>query len=300
MAANEPTTKNLADLYKLARSTGTTSWDAGDQPHQGTGDRPARPPHLLVVDARRRRPPAHDRPRRLLGRRPLLLQRRTRSRKIPNIERDARCAFGVAIHGYDVALEGRAARVTDDAQPQRIARVFAEGGWAPTVASPTSSAPRAPARALVRLRVHARGRLRRDDREPGGRHSLGLPILIPSCSVGPSHHRDSEKACGRRLFRVSALNGGNTRSGRTSTGSAPAPNASPASRNADDRGAQRLTSHTRWVTRSPGTIVVGFSSRSGSPRRPAAKNGRPEPRTTGTWLTTTWSISPSSSAWLPI
>ena len=57
-----------------------------------------------------------------------------RSRKIRNIEHDPRCAFGVAIYGYDVALEGRAARVTDDALLQRLAEVFAEGGWAPTVA----------------------------------------------------------------------------------------------------------------------------------------------------------------------
>ena len=57
-----------------------------------------------------------------------------RSRKIRNIEHDPRCAFGVAIHGYDVALEGRAARVTDEAMLQRLAGVFAEGGWAPTVA----------------------------------------------------------------------------------------------------------------------------------------------------------------------
>ena len=45
-----------------------------------------------------------------------------------------RCAFGVAIHGYDVALEGRATRVTDDALLHRLAQVFAEGGWASTVA----------------------------------------------------------------------------------------------------------------------------------------------------------------------
>ena len=33
-----------------------------------------------------------------------------------------------------MALEGRAIRVTDDALLQRLAEVFAEGGWAPTVA----------------------------------------------------------------------------------------------------------------------------------------------------------------------
>jgi hypothetical protein len=54
------------------------------------------------------------------------------------------------------------------------------------------------------------------------------------------------------------------------------------------------------VTRSPRTIVVGFSNCSGSASAPVAKNGRPEPKTTGTGLRTTWSISPSLNAWLPI
>jgi hypothetical protein len=57
-----------------------------------------------------------------------------RSRKVRNVERDSRCAFGGAIHCYDVALERRAVRVTDDAQLQRLAQVFAAGGWAPTAA----------------------------------------------------------------------------------------------------------------------------------------------------------------------
>jgi hypothetical protein len=56
-----------------------------------------------------------------------------RSRKIRNVERDPRCAFGVAISGYDVSLEGHVARVRDDALLQRLAEVFAGGGWAPTV-----------------------------------------------------------------------------------------------------------------------------------------------------------------------
>jgi hypothetical protein len=55
------------------------------------------------------------------------------SGKIRNIEREPRCAFGVALHGYDVALEGRAARLTDRIRLQRLAEVFAEDGWAPTV-----------------------------------------------------------------------------------------------------------------------------------------------------------------------
>jgi hypothetical protein len=57
-----------------------------------------------------------------------------RTRKIRNVERDPRCAFGIAIFGYDVALEGRAVRVTDRARLQELAEVFAQGGWAPAVA----------------------------------------------------------------------------------------------------------------------------------------------------------------------
>ena len=57
-----------------------------------------------------------------------------RTRKARNVERNPKCSLGVAVHGYDVALEGHAHRVTDDAMLQKLAGVFAEGGWAPTVA----------------------------------------------------------------------------------------------------------------------------------------------------------------------
>jgi len=72
-----------------------------------------------------------------------------RSRKIRNVERDSRCAFGVAIHGYDVALEGRAARVTDDAHCSALRGCSPGAGGhprLPTAASPTSSVPPALAR----------------------------------------------------------------------------------------------------------------------------------------------------------
>ena len=135
MAANEPTAKNLADLYQLApidwadvRRTLETNLTqepgTGGPGHHtfwlSTIDADGRP-HLTAVGA-------------------FWVDGRyyfcggPRSRKIRNVERDPRCVFGVAIHGYDVALEGRAVRVTDDALLQRLAEVFAEGGWAPTVA----------------------------------------------------------------------------------------------------------------------------------------------------------------------
>lgn len=49
-----------------------------------------------------------------------------RSRKIRNIERDPRCALGVAVQGFDVAAEGQATRITDDARLHRLAALFAE------------------------------------------------------------------------------------------------------------------------------------------------------------------------------
>lgn len=135
MTTNEPTAKNLADLYELAplewgdvrralEGNLTQAPGTGGPDHHtfwlSTIDPNGRP-HMTAlgafwVDGR------------------YYFTGGPGSRKIRNIERDPRCAFGVAIHGYDVALEGRAVRVTDQAQLERLAQVFAEGGWAPTVA----------------------------------------------------------------------------------------------------------------------------------------------------------------------
>ncbi|HLI74817.1 MAG TPA: pyridoxamine 5'-phosphate oxidase family protein [Acidimicrobiales bacterium] len=135
MTANEPTTKNLADLYELA----PLDWDdvrreleghltqapgSGGPGHHtfwlSTIDADGRP-HITAVGA-------------FWADGHYYFCGSPRSRKIRNVERDPRCGFGVAIHGYDVAFEGRAFRVTDEAHLERLARVFAEGGWAPTVA----------------------------------------------------------------------------------------------------------------------------------------------------------------------
>jgi hypothetical protein len=135
MAAKQPTAKNLADLYELA----PLNWDgvrkaleANLTQAPGTGGPDHHSFWLSTIDADGR---PHvtavgafwvDGCYYFCG--------GPRSRKIRNIERDPRCAFAVAIHGYDVALEGRAARVTDEAQLGRLATVFAQGGWAPAVA----------------------------------------------------------------------------------------------------------------------------------------------------------------------
>src|SRR5258706_4006730 len=134
MAANEPTAKNLADLYELApldwgdvRRTLETNLTqepgTGGPGHHtfwlSTTDADGRP-HVTAVGVF------------WFGDR-YYFTGGPRSRKIRNLERDPRCAFGVAIHGYDVALEGRAARVTDDAMLHRLGQVFADGRLAPTV-----------------------------------------------------------------------------------------------------------------------------------------------------------------------
>jgi hypothetical protein len=135
MAANRPTAKNLADLYELP----SLDWDdvlATLETNLTQGPETGGPGHhtfwLSTLDADGR--PHMTAVGAFWVDGHYYFCGGPRSRKIRNIERDSRCAFGIAIHGYDVALEGRAARVTDATQLQRLAQVFAEGGWAPTVA----------------------------------------------------------------------------------------------------------------------------------------------------------------------
>jgi hypothetical protein len=55
------------------------------------------------------------------------------TRKSQDLARDPRCSVVLAAAGLDITVEGEAAKVTDEAKLQRIAEVFASGGWAPTV-----------------------------------------------------------------------------------------------------------------------------------------------------------------------
>jgi Pyridoxamine 5'-phosphate oxidase len=135
MAATNPTAKNLADLYDLApldwaevrraiEAQLTQAPATGGPDHHtfwlATTDSDGRP-HMTAVGAFW-----------LDGN--YYFSAGPKSRKARNIERNPQCALGVAVYGYDVALEGHARRVTDDAMLQRLAGLFAEGGWAPTVA----------------------------------------------------------------------------------------------------------------------------------------------------------------------
>ena len=101
-----------------------------------------------------------------------------RSRKIRNIERDSRCALGVALEDYDVALEGRAVRVTEEADLQRLARVFSGSGWAPTVAeggfTHQFGAPSAGPPPWYVYQFTPQRRVRGDDHRTRRRHPLDL------------------------------------------------------------------------------------------------------------------------------
>lgn len=135
MPVPEPRAKNLADLYDLAplrwtEVRRTLEGKPTQVPGSGGPDHhtfwlatvdPDGRPHMTAVGA-------HWIDSRYY------FSGGPRSRKIRNIEREPRCALGAALSGYDVVLEGRATRVTDEHLLTRVAAVFADGGWAPTVA----------------------------------------------------------------------------------------------------------------------------------------------------------------------
>lgn len=129
MPAPEPRAKNLADLYDLAplrwaEVRRTLEGIPIQAPGSGGPDRhtfwlstvdPDGRPHMTAVGA-------HwiDGRYYFIG--------GPQSRKIRNIEWEPRCALGAALSGHDVALEGRATRVTDEHFLARVAAVFAAGG----------------------------------------------------------------------------------------------------------------------------------------------------------------------------
>jgi hypothetical protein len=133
MAAPDQHAKNLADLYQMPEIEweavrGILAGQLSQVPGSGgpnhhtywltTVDGDGRP-HITAVGVM----VADDR---------FYFSGSPRSRKIRNIERDDRCAFGVAGPGFDVTLEGRASRVTDTEKLERIAKLFSD--WGPEVA----------------------------------------------------------------------------------------------------------------------------------------------------------------------
>lgn len=56
------------------------------------------------------------------------------TRKSRNIARDPRCVVSVATDPFDLVVEGRAERVVDAAELERVAAAFAAQGWPASVA----------------------------------------------------------------------------------------------------------------------------------------------------------------------
>jgi hypothetical protein len=135
MTAPDPRAKNLADLYHLAPLEWSAVRDAleGNLTQEpGTGGPDHHTFWLSTIDSDGRPHMTAVGAFWVDGR--YYFSGGPRSRKIRNVERDPRCAFGIAIYGYDLAFEGHAVRVQDQVMLERLAEAFAEGGWAPTVA----------------------------------------------------------------------------------------------------------------------------------------------------------------------
>lgn len=123
-------TKNLADLYSLA----TLRWsdiESGlaegfpQAPHSGGPDRhscwlstidPDGSPHLTGLGM-------------LWAEGTLWFETGPRTRKARNLARDPRCAVSVATQGFDLVVEGTAARVTDPDTVARMAQRWVDAGW---------------------------------------------------------------------------------------------------------------------------------------------------------------------------
>jgi uncharacterized pyridoxamine 5'-phosphate oxidase family protein len=55
------------------------------------------------------------------------------TRKSRNLTQNPNCVVSMGLTGIDLIIEGRAERVTDDETLERIAKRYADQGWAPTV-----------------------------------------------------------------------------------------------------------------------------------------------------------------------
>jgi Pyridoxamine 5'-phosphate oxidase len=64
-----------------------------------------------------------------------------RTRKSRNIARDPRCSISVSLRRFDLVLEGRARRVTDQPTLKRIVRRYVASGWPANVEGAAFTAP---------------------------------------------------------------------------------------------------------------------------------------------------------------
>ena len=116
-------TKNLADLYELPPvpwEKALAALENPDAPNGGTWflatTGPDGKPHLAGVGA-------------LWDNGNVYVVSGPGTRKSKNLAQNPSCAISVSMKGMDLAIEGDAARVTDDATLQRMAKRYADTGW---------------------------------------------------------------------------------------------------------------------------------------------------------------------------
>lgn len=63
------------------------------------------------------------------------------TRKGRNLAKNLGCVISVSLKGLDLAVEGSAVRVTDDATLRRLAKRYADQGWPATVSDGAFTAP---------------------------------------------------------------------------------------------------------------------------------------------------------------
>src|SRR6478735_11069448 len=118
--------KNLADLYKLDPipwSTALMALDSNEPQKQTpflTTTRPDGRPHVAGVGA-------------LWDSGRVYVVSGPGTQKSRNLARNPSCVIAFSLTGIDLVIEGTAARVTDDATLQHMAKRYADQGWPATV-----------------------------------------------------------------------------------------------------------------------------------------------------------------------
>jgi len=167
--------KNLADLYGLDPIPWSRALKALDSDEPEKNDtwflattRPDGRPHVAGVGA-------------VWDNGKVYVVSGERTRKSQNLAQNPNCAVGISKPGIDLVIEGTAERVTDDATLQRLAKRYADGGWAPNVKdgafTPRIQCAERRSSAVVLVRDHADHDLRRAGTGTGWRHPLALRRL---------------------------------------------------------------------------------------------------------------------------
>ena len=118
--------KNLADLYKLDPIPWSRALEAleSNEPQKQTPflttTRPDGRPHVAGVGA-------------LWDNGKVYVVSGPGTRKSRNLAKNPSCIVAFSLTGIDLVIEGKAARVTDDATLQHMAKRYADQGWPATV-----------------------------------------------------------------------------------------------------------------------------------------------------------------------